>query len=228
MLARTKGFENGQNVEIYEKDIITNQGDVDLAKKKRDPGIKIPKLEDKTVVYIKAGTPQGKSSFEGPLKEKHEKSFPKTLAAFKAGKANANSDGVPLEALRDFAAGVLSVYEESGIHTLEAIKEINSNEIEHFPMGRKVQDQAVKILASMNSEGNEANAHKIGELTAAFESFRDDTEENQKVLSDENTDLKAQLAAANKRAEKAENASEKTGKSDKVSSKKSTKAELEV
>lgn len=209
MLAKkTKGFENGQNVEIYLHTVISNQGDIDIAKTNRLPKDQVPKPETLELPYIIAGSPQGKSQYNGPLRDKHIKSFPKTHAAFLAGKDSTDEKGISLDELHGIPASILESFTEQKIDTLEKIVGINDSDIESFPMGRQIQEQAKRIIALVNEEQTDDNSEKIEELMGAFESFKEETEAKQAEAAEENKTLAEQLAAANKRAEEAEAALE--------------------
>jgi len=206
MLAKTKGFESGQNVEIYNNQVIINSGDIELAKRQKLPKDEIPKPEVRNIVYIKAGTPQGKSSYEGPLREIHHKTFKKTVEAFEAGLERADSDGIPLEELRDVAEGILDVYKQAGINFLEELLDINDSDIEHFPMGHQLREQASDIIAIMERKETEENTEEISEIKETLVAMDQKLTDVTKKADDqetENADLKKQLEAANRALEEA-------------------------
>ncbi len=220
-LRETKGWESGQNVLIYEKQIVTNGGDIQLAKTEQLPRDEIPKPITKKVIYIKAGKPQGKSQFEGPLRDKHIATFPKTYAAFEQGLDALQAKGIPLSELHEVSEGILQTYIDEGITTLENLVAIGDDDIEHFPMGRKLQEQAKKTILILSEDQLDDVSEEVSELKQAFESLQEETqnkvseataaaEEATKAATaatEENQSLLEQLEAANKRADAAEAAS---------------------
>lgn len=190
---RTKGFEAGLHVEMYTNKVILNKGDIDIAKAKQETP---PDPEVKDADYVRAGVAQSKSTYDGPLRDKHIKQFPKTYKAFKEGKESANEKGIGIAELHEVPENILEVYRESGITTLEQVVEIQENSIDSFPMGRDIQAQAKQIIRIMTDDKVDDTSEKVAELTEAFQSFQEETAQAQEAAAAENEALKEQLAAA--------------------------------
>jgi hypothetical protein len=186
MLATT-GFENQHAVRIYDTTIVGNATDIKLAEEKNDPKefpVPDPKMVEK--IYIEAKVPQTKSGYNGVITETLKKNFPKTWAAFEAGKEKADDRGTPIDAIPEMNASIKARLIALGYETLEDLAEVDDNVVTKLPFGNKMREKARLVLKSMDGD-------KLDNAIDELQEMRDiiaEQAEQIKALSAKNTKSK--------------------------------------
>ena len=201
-LKKTRGYENKQQVEIYETEIVANQGEIDLEVSKGTPKAEIPAPKMKKVVYISAGLPQANSRYEGPIRRHHQESFPQTWKAFQEGQESANIDGIPLSEIPGIQRSVINEYEKLGVETVEQLIDVDDNTISAIPHGLKMRERAKQTLDLLTDKKIDETADKVAEMEEALTSFKEEMSAERDADKKEIEELKAKLAAAEKKPAK--------------------------